>query len=202
MVQTKVLLRCRTMASASYYTAPSIGRLSSRLTWLLCLTRLFTLIFSQESDTSTTTTTTTTIAAYACVDPNNRQTTHQVRRGEITTVCLYVGPSGSWNSNIDYKRFSVNLIADEFSSYSIPGCKCVGDGGVQCLHLRRSSQCGWRGGFPQQLLLDLTCVYFLFIISNTIQLMFFKNFQAFATINENNLFNSDAVHIFAASQSS
>jgi hypothetical protein len=111
-------------ASYSYYPAPTSGRLSSRLTWLLCLTRLFTLIFSQEFDTSTSaTTTTTTIAAYACVDPNNRQTTHQVRRGEITTVCLYVGPSGSWNSNIDYKRFSVNLIADEFSSYSIPGCK-------------------------------------------------------------------------------
>lgn len=110
-------------ASFSFITAPPAGRLSPRLTcFIICLTRLFTLILSQESDTATTT---TTIAAYDCVDPNNRQTTAQVRRGEITTVCLYVGPSGSWNSNINYKRFSVNLIADEFANYAIPGCKCL-----------------------------------------------------------------------------
>lgn len=88
---------------------------SSSLTRILCLAGLFTLIFSQE--------TTGSIAANDCVDPNNRQATYRVRRGDITTVCLYVGPSGSWNSNIDYKRFSVNLISDEFSSYEIPGCK-------------------------------------------------------------------------------
>ena len=64
-----------------------------------------------------------TITSYDCVDPNNRELTHQVRKGDITTVCLYVGPNGDWNNNIDYKRFSVNLIADEFSSYEVPGCK-------------------------------------------------------------------------------
>ena len=66
-----------------------------------------------------------TITSYDCVDPNNREVTHQVRKGDITTVCLYVGPNGDWNNNIDYKRFSVNLIADEFSSYDVPGCKFV-----------------------------------------------------------------------------
>jgi len=66
-----------------------------------------------------------TITSYDCVDPNNREVTHQVRKGDITTVCLYVGPNGDWNNNIDYKRFSVNLIADEFSSYDVPGCKLV-----------------------------------------------------------------------------
>ena len=66
-----------------------------------------------------------TITSYDCVDPNNREVTHQVRKGDITTVCLYVGPNGDWNNNIDYKRFSVNLIADEFSSYEVPGCKFV-----------------------------------------------------------------------------
>jgi hypothetical protein len=50
--------------------------------------------------------------------------TYTVRRGETTTVCLYVGPAGNWNNNVSYKRFSVNLVADEFSSYQIPGCKC------------------------------------------------------------------------------
>ena len=66
-----------------------------------------------------------TITSYDCVDPNNREVTHQLRKGDITTVCLYVGPNGDWNNNIDYKRFSVNLIADEFSSYDVPGCKFV-----------------------------------------------------------------------------
>ena len=71
------------------------------------------------------TTTTNTITSYDCIDPNNREVTHQVRRGDITTVCVYVGPDGDWNNNISYKRFSVNLIADEFSSYEIPGCKLL-----------------------------------------------------------------------------
>lgn len=62
------------------------------------------------------------IATYDCVDPNNREIAHVVRRGEITTVCLYVGPDGDWNSDgVLYKRFSVNLKADEFSSYDVPG---------------------------------------------------------------------------------
>ncbi|KAL7534151.1 hypothetical protein ACHAXR_005674 [Thalassiosira sp. AJA248-18] len=62
-----------------------------------------------------------TIAPYDCFDPNNRELTFKVRRGEITTICLYIGPGGDWNSNINYKRFSANLIADEFSSYDVPG---------------------------------------------------------------------------------
>ena len=66
------------------------------------------------------------IASYDCVDPNNRESTYRVRRGELTTVCLYIGPGGDWNSNIEYKRFSVNLIADEFSSYEVPGSECMG----------------------------------------------------------------------------
>lgn len=79
---------------------------------------LTTTINAQE-----TTTTTATITSFDCIDPNNREVTHQVRRGDITTVCVYVGPDGDWNDNISYKRFSVNLIADEFSNYEIPGCK-------------------------------------------------------------------------------
>lgn len=89
-----------------------------------------------------------TISSYDCVDPTNREIAHVVRRGEITTVCLYVGPDGDWNSNINYKRFSVNLISDEFSSYEVPG-----------------------------------------------------SFKAVEP-DESNIFNADATHIFAASQSS
>jgi len=62
------------------------------------------------------------IATYDCVDPNNREIASVVRRGAITTVCLYVGPDGDWNDEgVIYKRFSVNLKADEFSTYEIPG---------------------------------------------------------------------------------
>ncbi|EED87213.1 predicted protein [Thalassiosira pseudonana CCMP1335] len=64
--------------------------------------------------------TTTSNNPYSCIDPLNLYTT-EVRKGENTTVCLYVGPDGDWNSDISYKRFSVNLVADEFSSYRIPG---------------------------------------------------------------------------------
>eukprot|EP00571_Detonula_confervacea_P012126 CAMPEP_0172313488 /NCGR_PEP_ID=MMETSP1058-20130122/20296_1 /TAXON_ID=83371 /ORGANISM="Detonula confervacea, Strain CCMP 353" /LENGTH=272 /DNA_ID=CAMNT_0013027145 /DNA_START=53 /DNA_END=871 /DNA_ORIENTATION=- len=78
---------------------------------LLCLAGAH-LVLSQDDHT---------IAKYDCVDPSNREIAHVVRRGEITTICLYVGPDGDWNSNIDYKRFSVNLISDEFSSYEVPG---------------------------------------------------------------------------------
>lgn len=66
--------------------------------------------------------TTTSNNPYSCIDPLNLYTT-EVRKGENTTVCLYVGPDGDWNSDISYKRFSVNLVADEFSSYRIPGCE-------------------------------------------------------------------------------
>ena len=66
-----------------------------------------------------------TITSYDCVDPNDRERTHQVRRGDLTTICLYVGPDGDWNSDINYKRFSVNLVADEFSSYDVPECECI-----------------------------------------------------------------------------
>lgn len=89
-----------------------------------------------------------TVKAYDCFDPNNREKTGWITRGDITTICLYVGPGGDWNENINYKRFSANLIADEFSSYDIPG-----------------------------------------------------SFSAIA-LNENNIFNDDATHIFAASQTS
>lgn len=57
---------------------------------------------------------------YDCFDPTAPSL---VRRGQSTTVCLYVGPGGDWNSDIEYKRFSVNFVADEFSSYNVPGCK-------------------------------------------------------------------------------
>ena len=57
---------------------------------------------------------------YDCFDPTAPSL---VRRGQSTTVCLYVGPGGDWNDATNYKRFSVNLVADEFSSYNVPGCK-------------------------------------------------------------------------------
>jgi len=79
----------------------------------------------ESADANTETTipesTTTTNTFYDCIDPGNPELTSIVRRGEITTLCLYVGPEGDWNDNIEYKRFSVNLQADEFSSYHIPG---------------------------------------------------------------------------------
>mmetsp|Transcript_34590 Transcript_34590/g.63857 ORF Transcript_34590/g.63857 Transcript_34590/m.63857 type:complete len:421 (-) Transcript_34590:283-1545(-) len=66
-------------------------------------------------------TTTTTKTLYDCIDPANPEITSTLRRGDLATLCLYVGPDGDWNNNIEYKRFSVNLKADEFSSYHIPG---------------------------------------------------------------------------------
>jgi len=62
-------------------------------------------------------------SSFHCVDPrsSNRKRTHLVRRGEETTMCLFIGPSGNWNSDdVTYKRFAFNLKADEFSSYQIP----------------------------------------------------------------------------------
>ena len=82
----------------------------------ICLLLLTTLPVSQSQST---------ITSYDCVDPNDRERTHQVRRGDLTTICLYVGPDGDWNSDINYKRFSVNLVADEFSSYDVPECECI-----------------------------------------------------------------------------
>jgi hypothetical protein len=63
-------------------------------------------------------------SSFHCVDPrssNNINRTHLVRRGEETTICLFIGPAGNWNSNdVTYTRFTFNLKADEFSSYQIP----------------------------------------------------------------------------------
>jgi hypothetical protein len=62
-------------------------------------------------------------SSFHCVDPrsSNLNRTHIVRRGEETTICLFIGPAGNWNSNdVTYKRFTFNLKADEFSSYQIP----------------------------------------------------------------------------------
>ncbi|KAK1735325.1 hypothetical protein QTG54_013939 [Skeletonema marinoi] len=58
---------------------------------------------------------------YDCIDPQNPGLTSRVEIGQNTTVCLYTGPDGDWNSNIQYKRFSVNLVADEFANYKVPG---------------------------------------------------------------------------------
>lgn len=90
---------------------------------LVVVSSLLQLLLPTTINAQETTTTTATITSFDCIDPNNREVTHQVRRGDITTVCVYVGPDGDWNDNISYKRFSVNLIADEFSNYEIPGCK-------------------------------------------------------------------------------
>ena len=64
-----------------------------------------------------------TLQPYDCIDPQNPGLTSRVEIGQNTTVCLYAGPDGDWNSNIQYKRFSVNLVADEFSNYKVPGCE-------------------------------------------------------------------------------
>lgn len=64
-----------------------------------------------------------TLQPYDCIDPQNPGLTSRVEIGQNTTVCLYTGPDGDWNSNIQYKRFSVNLVADEFSNYKVPGCE-------------------------------------------------------------------------------
>ena len=90
---------------------------------LVVVSSLLQLLLPTTINAQETTTTTATITSFDCIDPNNREVTHQVRRGDITTVCVYVGPDGNWNDNVNYKRFSVNLIADEFSNYEIPGCK-------------------------------------------------------------------------------
>eukprot|EP00956_Cyclotella_meneghiniana_P020635 scaffold36680_cov51-Cyclotella_meneghiniana.AAC.4 len=60
-----------------------------------------------------------TSSSYSCIDPSLPHST--VFKGQETTICLYAGPGGDWNSDISYKRFPVNLVADEFSSYKIPG---------------------------------------------------------------------------------
>mmetsp|Transcript_3079 Transcript_3079/g.5938 ORF Transcript_3079/g.5938 Transcript_3079/m.5938 type:complete len:400 (-) Transcript_3079:388-1587(-) len=76
---------------------------------------------TETTDTDELTPETTTNTLYHCIDPINNEQTSTVRRGEEATLCLYIGPDGDWNNNIEYKRFSVNLKADEFSSYHIPG---------------------------------------------------------------------------------
>lgn len=65
----------------------------------------------------------TSSSFFDCVDPRNPSLTSIVRKGDPTTVCLFVGPDGDWNDNISYKRFSLTLTADEFTSYEIPGCE-------------------------------------------------------------------------------
>jgi hypothetical protein len=89
--------------------------------YLLPLLSILTPLLAQSTSNSSSSGSTTT-SSYSCVDPRQPYAA-QVNRGQNTTVCLYVGPSGSWNADITYKRFSVNLVADEFSSYRIPGCE-------------------------------------------------------------------------------
>lgn len=97
--------------------APRLPPLLSSLTRLLLLCLAIggpSLVLSQKQPQAT-------ITPYDCVDPNNRELTYLLRRGENTTVCLYIGPDGDWNSkDVKYKRFTFNMIADEFSSYEIP----------------------------------------------------------------------------------
>lgn len=105
----------------------------ARLTLLLCcLLPRFPSVRSQNSTESPTTPPTLEptpeptpepAPSFECYDPNNPATRYVVR-GEITTVCLFIGPGGDWNNNIQYKRFGVNLEADEFSEYEVPGCEC------------------------------------------------------------------------------
>jgi hypothetical protein len=51
---------------------------------------------------------------------------NKVKSGEVSTVCLTVGPSTDWganNTDIDYNRFTFQPKADEFSHMHIDGCK-------------------------------------------------------------------------------
>lgn len=77
---------------------------------------------SSSSSSSSASSSSSTTSTYSCIDPSLPYAS-QVHRGQNTTICLYVGPSGNWNADITYKRFSVNMVADEFSSYRIPGCE-------------------------------------------------------------------------------
>jgi hypothetical protein len=49
-----------------------------------------------------------------------------VKSGEVSTVCLTVGPSTDWganNTDFDYNRFTFQPKADEFSHMHIDGCE-------------------------------------------------------------------------------
>jgi len=54
-----------------------------------------------------------------CIDPANPK--KLVHRGQHTTICLTVGPSGNWTmGNFDTLRYSFKPIADEYSRFSVP----------------------------------------------------------------------------------
>ncbi len=46
-----------------------------------------------------------------------------VKRDKATAVCLSVGEDGDWASGVSYDRFSFKPIADEYSRYTVQGCK-------------------------------------------------------------------------------
>src|SRR6056300_306267 len=106
-MQSSHSLRLSTMVASSCSTMLSIFFV------LLSLS----LPYAASQDTSQA------LKPYDCIDPQNPSLTSRVEIGKNTTVCLYAGPSGDWNSNIKYKRFSVNLIGDQFSNYHVPGCE-------------------------------------------------------------------------------
>jgi len=58
-----------------------------------------------------------------CVNPSGSGSS-EVTIGQTTFVCLQIGNSEQWNAGVNYIRLSFSPIADEYSRFHIPNCKC------------------------------------------------------------------------------
>jgi hypothetical protein len=67
-----------------------------------------------------------------CIDPDNLDSPDLVKIGERHTICITVGPGGSWAgikgsdgtyAGVEYMRYTWRPTADQYSRFHIPNCK-------------------------------------------------------------------------------
>lgn len=49
----------------------------------------------------------------------------KLKKNKSTQICFSTGPGGDWGMGVQYKRYSFQPDADEYSKFTVPGCKSI-----------------------------------------------------------------------------
>ena len=58
-----------------------------------------------------------------CYDFATSNPNAKLQRNKATQVCFATGPGGDWGLSVQYQRYSFQPTADEYSKFTVPGCK-------------------------------------------------------------------------------
>lgn len=90
-----------------------------QLLWLA----LCPFVAAQETDTLPPTAAPTAVPWGGCEDPINGK--RKVTIGEKTTICLTIADGANWSEARTYMRVNFQPIADQYSRFVVPQCKCL-----------------------------------------------------------------------------